>query len=286
MDESVAKVVFYVSVFFAACALFFLFYRMVVIWNRAVQARLQHKVERDLSQRLSPFLSQTLLTIVSVLVISFALGVWLISSSLWAAACAALVAGLVPRALLNRARRRRLLLLREQFPQFLSLLAGSLRSGSGLTLAMTRAALSSPVPLRHEIERTLGDLRLGNSLSDAVSALERRVSIEDITLFATALRVGLDTGGSIANALESLGDTLRRKLAIESKVRALTAQGRVQAWVMALLPALILALLAVVDSPSFAELVFTETGRVVLLAVAVAQVAGFRLVKRIVSIEV
>jgi tight adherence protein B len=79
---------------------------------------------------------------------------------------------------------------------------------------------------------------------------------------------------------------VRKRLALESRIRALTAQGRLQAWIMALLPALVLALLALVDPPSFAEITMTRGGRLVLVTVLVAQLVGFRLVRRIVTIEV
>ena len=209
-----------------------------------------------------------------------------LSGSVVAAGLAAMLAAALPRLAIAQMRRHRLNRFRSQIPDLLMLISGSLRSGSGLSVALARSAASSPVPARQHLERLLGELRLGTPLADALTALERRVRAEEVTLFATALRFGAETGGPLAQTLESLSDAIRRRLALEARIRALTAQGRLQAWIMALLPALVLALLALVDPPSFNEIAFTNGGRAVLVAVLVAQFIGFRLVRRIVSIEV
>lgn len=192
----------------------------------------------------------------------------------------------LPRLAITRLQYRRRQRLRQQVPDLLMVIAGSVRSGSGLSVALSRAASVSRAPARQHLEWLLGDLKLGTSLADALTAFERRAGAEEVTLVATAIRVGAETGGPLARTLESLADAIRRRLALESRIRALTAQGRLQAWIMALLPALVLALLALVDPPSFAEIVMTSGGRVVLAAVFAAQVVGFRWVRRIVTIEV
>ena len=208
------------------------------------------------------------------------------TSSLLAGLVAAITAAAVPWVIVRQVQQRQLNKLRHQIPDVLMLMSGSLRSGSGLSVSIARAAQASPIPIRSHLEWLLSDLRLGTTLSDALAALERRINAEEVMLMATALRVGADTGGPLARTLEALADVIRRRLAIESRIRALTAQGRLQAWIMAVLPFGVLALLAAVDPPSFNELAFTQGGQTVLGLVCVAQIIGFRLVRRIVSIEV
>lgn len=198
----------------------------------------------------------------------------------------AVLAMTLPHFAMVRLQHLRRQKLRRQIPDLLMLIAGSLRSGSGLSVALSRTAGVSPAPARQHLEWLLGDLKLGTSLADALTAFERRAAAEEATLMATAIRVGAETGGPLARTLESLADSVRKRLVLESRIRALTAQGRLQAWIMALLPAMVLALLALVDPPSFAEITMTRGGRMVLVAVMVAQVIGFRLVRRIVTIEV
>jgi len=208
------------------------------------------------------------------------------TDSLLAGLVAAITAAAVPWVLVRQVQQRQLNKLRHQIPDVLMLMSGSLRSGSGLSVSIARAAQASPSPIRQHLEWLLSDLRLGTTLTDALAAFERRINAEEVMLMATALRVGADTGGPLARTLESLADVIRRRLAIESRIRALTAQGRLQAWIMAVLPFGVFALLAAVDPPSFNELAFTRGGQTVLGLVCIAQIIGFRLVRRIVSIEV
>jgi len=213
----------------------------------------------------------------------------LVASITWnpfAAGASAVLVMALPRLAITRLQHRRRQKLRQQVPDLLMVIAGSVRSGSGLSVALSRAASVSRAPARQHLEWLLGDLKLGTSLADALTAFERRAAAEEATLMATAIRVGAETGGPLARTLESLADSVRKRLALESRICALTAQGRLQAWIMALLPAMVLALLALVDPPSFAEITMTRGGRMVLVAVMVAQVIGFRLVRRIVTIEV
>jgi tight adherence protein B len=127
---------------------------------------------------------------------------------------------------------------------------------------------------------------MGTPLHQALFALERRMPFEEVTLWATALRIGAESGAGMAAVLESLSESMRRKLVLERKVQALTAQGRLQAWVMSLLPVIVLVLLRWVDPHSFATLVHTPGGRSVLCVVVVGQLLGFLHIRRIVRIEV
>jgi tight adherence protein B len=183
-------------------------------------------------------------------------------------------------------RRSRRLQFRNQLPDLMLLMAGALRSGAGLSLALGRVAASIPMPAHREIERVLQTIRMGTPLAQALTQLERRMPIEEVTLWVTALKIGAESGAGMAPVLESLSDTLRRKLVLERKIRALTAQGRLQAWVMSALPLIVLVLLSAIDPESFMHLVASEEGRILLLGVFCGQVLGFLQIRRIVSIEV
>ena len=210
---------------------------------------------------------------------------WL-TGSLFASLIAALSAGLAPRVAVRTIQRRRLAKFRQQLPDMVMLMAGSLRSGGGLALAMSRSASGVAAPAGQELDLVLRELRLGTTLSQALVGLERRAPAEETVLFATALRISSETGGPLVEVLEQIGETTRKRLAVEGKIRALTAQGRMQAWVMAMLPLIVMGLLAWVDPPSFAELVGMSSGRWVLLGVMLGQLAGFFAIRRVVAVEV
>ncbi len=215
-----------------------------------------------------------------------ALAAWVLTGHWQLALLVALAAGALPSLLLRRLRRRRIEAFRQQMPDLLMLVAGGLRAGSGLGQALAQAAAEIELPARQEIGLLLREQRLGVALDEALGGLARRMPIEETTLFASALRIGAESGGSMAATLESLAEAMRRKLAIEGKIRALTAQGRLQAWVMGTLPAVLAALLFLVEPVAMRALVDTWQGWAVSATVIALQAAGVAMIRRIVAIDV
>jgi len=221
-----------------------------------------------------------------LLAIGITIVAWIVSANPVVAIVAALAAGALPGVAVARIRRRHVDAFRQQVPDLLMLVAGALRAGNGLAQALAGAAAEIAPPARQELALMLREQRLGASLAESLAGLQRRLRVEETALFASALRIGTESGGNVADALESLADATRRKLAIEGKVRALTAQGRLQAWVMAMLPAGIAALLGAFDPEAMRPLLADWRGWIVCAAVASMQVAGFLTIRRLVAIEI
>lgn len=224
-------------------------------------------------------------------------GVWLLASipaitvyvatnKVWLSLITACLSLAAPGLCIRYLRRRRIGRIRSQLPDLLTIMAGSLRAGVSLQQALGRGGLSVDAPLRIEMANVQRELRLGLSFSESLGSLERRVPVEEVALLVLILRVGSESGGSSADALQSLGEVLRRKLALEGKIRALTAQGRLQATVMSLLPLILLMLLSWIDPASAAELLTTSNGHLVLASTALLQLVGVSLIRRIIAIEV
>lgn len=212
--------------------------------------------------------------------------VWWSSGHWQLAVAAAMAIGALPGLVLRQLRRQRREAFRQQIPDLLMLVAGGLRAGSGLGQALTQAGAGINAPARQELGLLLREQRLGVSLDQALASLARRMPIEETTLLASALRIGAEAGGSMAGTLESLAEATRRKLAIEGKIRALTAQGRLQAWVMGALPAVLAVLLFAIDPLAMSALLDTWQGWAVCAGVAVLQVVGMLMIRRIVAIDV
>jgi tight adherence protein B len=221
-----------------------------------------------------------------LLAIVITLVAWVLSANPIVAIVAALAAGALPGLAVARIRRRHVDAFRQQIPDLLMLIAGALRAGNGLAQALAGAAAEIAPPARQELALMLREQRLGATLAESLAGLQRRLRVEETALFASALRIGTESGGNVADALESLADATRRKLAIEGKIRALTAQGRLQAWVMTMLPAGVAALLGAFDPEAMRPLLADWRGWVVCAAVALMQVAGFLTIRRLVAIEI
>ena len=105
-------------------------------------------------------------------------------------------------------------------------------------------------------------------------------------MFVTAVRIARELGGNLSESLERLADTLRRKLAMEDKILALTSQGKIQGWIVGLLPIFLAGVLYLMEPEAMTPLFTTTIGYVVLGAVAVLEFIGFIVIRKIVSIEV
>lgn len=220
----------------------------------------------------------------------FALGLALLPLALGAhPLVSVLVAGAalaLPRWGLAWARARRRRRIDDQLPDFLLALAGALRAGSGLQSGLRLVARHARKPLAQELALLLQQQRMGMPFDDALDALHGRVGTESLGLIVAAIKVAGQTGGSLAETLERISLTLRTRLQLLGKIRALTSQGRMQAWIMAALPVLLALALHALDPQSMSQLWSSAAGWAVLLLVAGLESAGIYLVRRIVAIEV
>jgi tight adherence protein B len=128
--------------------------------------------------------------------------------------------------------------------------------------------------------------RLGVSLDDALNNLAHRVPTASVKLMVSAMRIASETGGGLAETLERTAATLRAQHAMELKIRALTAQGKLQAWVVGLLPVFLLWVLSRMEPEAMSMLWSTQTGLAVLAAVVLLEFFGVWLIRRIVTIDV
>lgn len=210
---------------------------------------------------------------------------WAITTSWRMALLLAAGFACLPWAALWLWRRRRLQDFRRQTPDTLSLLAEGLRSGGAFNQMLHQVSQRMPAPTSQELGLVVRQLRLGVPLEQALSELDQRMKTEETRLLMAILQMGAASGGQLAESLDSLSDATRRKLALEDKVRALTAQGRLQAWVMGALPFLLALVLYQIDPASMRLLVDSRVGQVVLFGVLLLQCCGALLIRRIASIE-
>jgi len=198
---------------------------------------------------------------------------------------------LVPSRVIRRLRERWLNTIDEQFPQALTVLANSLRAGLGISQAVALVTDESLPPLRYELTRVRREEQMGVSASDALGHLAERVPTEDMRLFTSAVRLTLQTGGSLADVLSTLAATIRERRRLRGKVSALTAQGRMQAWVVAVMPFAVFLMMSAVEP----EMMFRmfgimlgpiSLGRIVLAVVVGLEALAFLWVRKIMAVEV
>jgi len=210
---------------------------------------------------------------------------WL-SRSVVLAIAAGAAALAVPRYLSGRWRRARLRRFDEQLPDTLSALGAALQAGSALSGALRVIVAEAGAPLGQEFGLMLREQRLGVSFEQALANLHARMPSESTGLVVAVLRIAAQTGGSLAETLERVAVTLRARLHWQGRVRALTSQGRMQAWVVASLPPLLALVLDHLEPEAMAVLWHTPMGWMVLFAIVVLESLGVYLIRRIVTIDV
>jgi tight adherence protein B len=187
---------------------------------------------------------------------------------------------------LARRRDDRLRLAEEQLPAALDLLASALRAGLGVQAALEAAARETPPPLGDELRRLLGEIRLGTPFAQAADALTERLPGREVRALVVALEVQRETGGPLAGVLETVAETLRARARLRGQVQALTAEVRLSALVLGLLPAALLVVLWLLSPGYIRPFVEAPAGQLLLLGAAGLQGLGFLLMRRLGEIDV
>jgi tight adherence protein B len=176
--------------------------------------------------------------------------------------------------------------LQQSLPELCDLVAASLQSGASLRTAISRAENTSSAALQFELHQLLRDIRLGHSNDQAFSLWAQRSRMQAVQDIAFCVRLSSQTGGNLAEALIRLGEALRQQIALQAKARALTAQGRLQAFIMLAMPPMLFIATSALD-PFVAEFFLqTPLGWALLAAIAAMELLGALWVRRIVRFEV
>jgi tight adherence protein B len=140
--------------------------------------------------------------------------------------------------------------------------------------------------LGQEFSLLLREQRLGLTLDQTLSNLARRVPTPTTALVVSAMKIANETGGGLAETLERTAHTIRSRMQIEGKIRALTSQGKLQAWVVGALPLFLMLVLNSMEPEKMALLWTTKIGWGALILMAGMEAAGIFFIRKIVSIDV
>ena len=211
---------------------------------------------------------------------------WLITGSVLLAVPMFFALALLPRFIYAWMRKRRLRQFELQLPDALMMLSGALRAGASMASAIQLMAQEAQNPLAQEFSLVLREQRLGVSMEQSLNNLSRRVPTQTTVLVVSAMRIAGETGGGLAETLERTSHTIRSHLQMEGKIEALTAQGKMQAWVVGSLPILLMLVLNQMEPDSMAMLWHSRIGWATLVVIAFLEVMGIYLIRRITAIDI
>ena len=209
-----------------------------------------------------------------------------ILGSPWISLGVAVLAGLGPTMALKLALGRRAEKLREQLPDVLTIMASSLRAGHSFLQALDTTAKEIAQPAATEFQRVVAEIRLGRSAEDALGALAERVGSADFKWAVLAVNIQREVGGNLAEILDNVADTLRERATMRRQIRVLTSEGRLSAWLLALMPFAIALYMYVVNKDYIMLLFTTKIGLMMLAGAAIALVVGILWMRKIVDIDV
>ncbi len=180
-----------------------------------------------------------------------------------------------------RQQRRRF---HDQLPEALDRLADALQAGFSFPQALDFIRPNLADPMRAELGRVLVHVRLGRPLEDAFDALYTRYPSPEMRILVKGLHLQRRVGGNLVELLRRLADMVRERIELEREVQALTAQGRLSAWIIVTLIPVSLFILRFF--PTYNEILWNTTvGNLILVVVALLEVAGFLVIRRILRVE-
>lgn len=204
----------------------------------------------------------------------------LVGSLVAAAVCMPL-----PILYVRRRRARRLVRFERQLPEICDTLGRALRAGHAFTSAIDMVGTEFAEPAGGEFRLTFDEINYGVSLNDALCSLASRMPVRDLRYLVIAVLIQRETGGNLAELLDSTAWLIRERLKLFDKVRVLSAEGRLSAWILGLLPIGSAALIGFVN-PAFLEVFWKDPVGIRLLnTVAFSMLFGAIWIRRIVRIK-
>lgn len=245
------------------------------------------KIARDLARADMKFKAAEYLALIVLSTLLSGLIFFFLGNRHWISGVIGLGIGAVaPRFYMKSQQRKRLQKFNDQLPDMLNLMVNGLRAGYSTMQALEAISKELPPPINDEFRRVVQEMQIGIPMETALDNLLRRIPSDDLDFVITAINVQREVGGNLAEVLQTVADTMRARNRLKGDVRALTAEGRISAVVVGLLPILMGAFLWLTN-PDYLEPLLTRTAGIVALGVGLLlMIAGAFWLKKIVTIEV
>jgi tight adherence protein B len=174
----------------------------------------------------------------------------------------------------------------EALPDSMQMLAGSLSAGYSLPQALDNVAKEAGGPLGQEINRALLESRLGLPIEESLEAVAQRMDSKDFHWVVMAIRINRKVGGNLSEVLTNVGKTLRERERLRRQVKALSAEGVLSAWILGLLPFLLIAFMIFIRPEYISPLLTQPIGWVILGAGTIMYLIGVIWMRNLVRMDV
>lgn len=198
----------------------------------------------------------------------------------------AAIAALVPYFIIRHLEAKRRFRLEVQLVDGLSSMASGVRAGLNLVQSMQLLVQNQTGPIEQEFGQILREYEMGMDLNQAMRQASDRIGSQLYRLTFTAIEMHRLRGGDSGESMDRIAESIREIQRLEGKLDAITAQGRVQANMMAMMAVVIIVMMLVIF-PEDTKMLFTEsTGRVILLFATALIVSGYLWIKKIMQVDI
>ena len=193
---------------------------------------------------------------------------------------------LLPWGYLYYQKSQRLGEFHRQLPDALELIGRALRAGHALFVGMKMVASEMRDPIAGEFKRGFDEISMGASVPESLGHMADRVELLDVKFFVTSVNIQRETGGNLAEIIDSLGRLIRKRFELKKKIKALSAEGRVSALILMSLPFGIGLAIHFVN-PDYLDPLFTDPmGHMMIGAAVTMMIIGGIVMKRMIAIKV
>jgi tight adherence protein B len=232
------------------------------------------------------YLAYRVMLLAVVLAVVAAVIAWTTTRMAIAPVIAGVIGAYLPFMTISQQRGKRMAKIEEQIPDAIDTMTRALRAGHPFNATLRMIAEDLDDPIAGEFELTFGDINYGNDLRRAMLGLLSRVPSVTMMALVTSVLVQKETGGNLAEILQQISGVVRGRFKLHRKVKTLTAEGRMSAWVLALVPLVLFAVISVTTPDYLPILIEDPRGHNMVIYGAISAVLGILWIRRILRIEV
>ena len=255
-------------------------HNLLITMRRFQPLRLLHR-QADCRVPLGTFVLATPLLALSALLLALSMRQPLLLALLLAA-----VLGTLPAGYLYWLKSRRMAKFERQLPEALELISRALRAGHAFSVGLKLVGDEAADPIGIEFKRVFDEMSMGVALPQALQNMTDRLDCVDLRFFLTSVLVQRETGGNLAEIIDSLAGMIRKRFELQLKVNALSAEGRFSGVLLFALPLVVGGILYKMN-PDYMSTLFTDPmGQNMVMVGIFLMVTGAIIMKRMVVIKV
>lgn len=192
----------------------------------------------------------------------------------------------IPWAIMKSKQAARSKALSSQIPDALDMLCSALRSGFAISRGMQLVQTQMHPPIAEEFGRVLDEVQYGISLPEALDGIVLRTQNYDMELLVSAVQTQLELGGNLGEVLGNISGMVRERVKLAGEIAAATAEGRLSAGILLLMPFVMALLINLINPGYLAPLLHTELGLMLIGAGLFLMIIGGLMLKKLITIEI